>query len=85
MYLNRKAVELSSKEFALLAFLHDHAEQICSKADIAAAVWPDYGGEVFDYQIESLVKRLRQKIEADPDNPKLVVTLRGRGYRLMKS
>ena len=85
VYVNRKAVELSSKEFALLAFLDDHVEQICSKADIAAAVWPDYGGEVFDYQIESLVKRLRQKIEADPDNPKLVVTLRGRGYRLIKS
>jgi len=85
VYLNRKAVELSSKEFALLAFLDDHAEQICSKADIAAAVWPDYEGEVFDYQIESLIKRLRLKIEAEPDEPKFIVTLRGRGYRLTKT
>ncbi|MBI5563454.1 MAG: FHA domain-containing protein [Chloroflexi bacterium] len=85
VYLNRKAVELSGKEFALLAFLSDHTEQICSKADIAAAVWPDYDGEVFDYQIESLVKRLRLKIEADPDEPRFIVTVRGRGYRLIKS
>ncbi len=83
IYLNRQAVELSSKEFALLAFLSDHVEQICSKADIAAAVWPDYDGEVFDYQIESLIKRLRLKIEANPDEPKFIVTLRGRGYRLI--
>jgi hypothetical protein len=85
VYLNRKAVELSSKEFALLAFLCDHADQICGKPDIAAAVWPDYDGEVFDYQIEGLVKRLRLKIEADPDDPTLIVTVRGRGYRLIKS
>jgi pSer/pThr/pTyr-binding forkhead associated (FHA) protein len=85
VYLNRKAVELSSKEFALLAFVYDHADQICSKPDIAAAVWPDYDGEVFDYQIEGLIKRLRLKIEADPDDPQLIVTVRGRGYRLIKS
>ena len=83
VYLNRQAVELSSKEFALLAFLHDHADQICSKPDLAAAIWPDR--EVFDYQVEGLIKRLRQKIETDPDDPQLVVTLRGRGYRLIKS
>jgi hypothetical protein len=82
VYLNRQAVELSGKEFALLAFLHDHADQICSKPDIAAAVWPDV--EVFDFQIEGLIKRLRQKIETNPDDPKLIVTLRGRGYRLIK-
>ena len=85
VYLNRKAVELSGKEFTLLAFLSDHADQICGKRDIAAAVWPDYDGEVFDYQIEGLIKRLRLKIEADPDDPKLIVTVRGRGYRLTKA
>lgn len=85
VYLNRKAVELSGKEFALLVHLHDHADQICSKPDIAAAVWPDYDGEVFDYQVESLVKRLRQKIEANPDEPRFIVTVRGRGYRLIKA
>jgi hypothetical protein len=83
VYLNREAVELSRKEFALLAFLYDHVDQVCSKPDIAAAVWPD--DEAFDYQIEGLIKRLRQKIETDPDDPKLIVTLRGRGYRLIKA
>jgi pSer/pThr/pTyr-binding forkhead associated (FHA) protein len=85
VYVNRKAAELSSKEFALLTYLYDHAERICSKHDIAAAVWPDYDGEVFDYQIESLIKRLRQKIEVNPEDPQIIVTLRGRGYQLIKS
>jgi pSer/pThr/pTyr-binding forkhead associated (FHA) protein len=85
VYVNRKATELSAKEFALLTYLYDHAERICSKRDIAAAVWPDYDGEVFDYQIESLIKRLRQKIEVNPEDPQIIVTLRGRGYQLIKS
>lgn len=85
VYVSHRAIELTTKEFALFAFLHDRSDRICSKADIAAAVWPDYTGEVFDYQIESLIKRLRAKIEADPDDPKIIVTLRGRGYRLIKA
>ncbi len=84
-YVNRKPIELSTKEFTLLAYLHDQADRFCSKDEIAKAVWPDYEGEVFDYQIESLIRRLRQKIERDPDDPRLITTMRGRGYRLVKS
>ena len=35
-------------------------------------------------QVESLIKRLRQKLEPGAEEPHLVVTLRGRGYRLIK-
>jgi hypothetical protein len=85
VYVNRTATDLSAKEFALLTYLYDQAGRICSKRDIAAAVWPDYDGEVFDYQIESLIKRLRQKIEVNPEVPQIIVTLRGRGYQLIKA
>ena len=85
VFVNRKAIDLSAKEYALLAYMYEHAGRVCSKDEIAKAVWPEYKGEVFDYQIESLIKRLRQKLEPDTDESHLIITLRGRGYRLAKS
>jgi DNA-binding response OmpR family regulator len=38
---------------------------------------------VYDYQIENLVRRLRSRIEPDPAKPQLLLTERGRGYKLV--
>jgi DNA-binding response OmpR family regulator len=81
--LDRRRVDLSAKEFALLAYLYEHRGQVCSKDDIGLAVWPEYDGEVYDYQVENLVHRLRQELEYDASDPQLLVTVRGMGYKLM--
>jgi len=81
--VDRHLVELSPKEFALLAYLYEHCGQVCSKDDIGYAVWPEYRQGVYDYQIENLVRRLRSRIEPDPNNPQLLLTMRGLGYKLM--
>ena len=81
--VDRHRVDLSAKEFALLGYLHDRAGEVCSKDDIALAVWPEYEGEVYDYQIENLVRRVREGIEYDPSDPQLLVTVRGMGYKLV--
>jgi len=81
--LDRRPVDLSAKEFALLAYLYEHRGQVCSKDEIGLAVWPEYDGEVYDYQVENLVHRLRQELEYDPSNPQLLVTVRGMGYKLI--
>ncbi len=81
--VDRQALDLSAKEFALLVHLYQHCGQICSKDDIATAVWPEYETGVYDYQIENLVHRLRQALEYDPSNPQLLVTVRGLGYKLV--
>ena len=57
--LDRRQVDLSAKEFALPAYLYEQRGQVCSKDDIAGAVWPEYQGDVYDYQVENLVHRLR--------------------------
>ena len=54
-----------------------------SKQEIAAVVWPEYHADVGDYQVESLIKRLREKLEPDPRNPVLILTVRGRGYKVI--
>ena len=81
--VNRKIITLSAKEFALVAFLYAHRGQVCSKDDIGKAVWPEYKEGIYDYQIENLVRRLRTKLEPDPANAQLLLTLRGLGYKLV--
>jgi pSer/pThr/pTyr-binding forkhead associated (FHA) protein len=83
IWVNRNPVSLSPKEQVLFDLLHSSAGHPCSKQEIAVAVWPEYQAEVGDYQVESLVKRLREKLEPDPRNPVLILTVRGRGYKLV--
>ena len=67
---------------SLFDLLHGNAGRACSKQEIARAAWPEYQAAAHDYQVESLVKRLREKLEPDPRNPVLILTVRGQGYKL---
>ena len=82
IWVNRKSVSLSPKEQILFNLLYQNAGAPISKQQIAEAVWSEYEAQVYDYQIESLIKRLREKIEPDPANPALILTAHGRGYKL---
>jgi len=83
VHVNRRLVQLSSKEFALLVHLYENRGKVCSKDEIGQVVWSEYQQGIFDYQIENLVRRLRTKIETDPNTPQLLVTMRGLGYKLV--
>ena len=82
VWLDRRPVSLSRQQHALLRLLWARRGLPCSRDEIARAVWPTCPGHVYDYQIESLVKRLRIKIEPDPANPTLLLTVHGLGYKL---
>jgi hypothetical protein len=82
--VDRRAVTLAPKEFALLAYLYERQGEVCSKDDIGIAVWPEYQQEgVYDYQVENLVRRLRSKLEPDASDPQMLLTIRGLGYKLV--
>lgn len=81
--LNRRLLALSPKEFALVTYLYENRGRVCSKDEIGRAVWVEYQSGIFDYQIENLVRRLRTKVEIDPNAPMLLVTVRGLGYKLV--
>lgn len=81
--IDRRKVALSAKEFALLTYLHENRGRVCTKDEIGLAVWPEYDGEVYDYQVENLVHRLRQTLEYEPSEPQLLITVRGLGYKLV--
>ena len=82
--INRQLVVLSPKEYSLLGYLYQNRGKVCSKDEIGRSVWVEYQTGIYDYQIENLVRRLRTKIEIDPNVPQLLITMRGLGYKLVR-
>jgi two-component system KDP operon response regulator KdpE len=73
-------VHLTRKEYDLLRTLARHAGQVVTHKQLLAAAW---GGSVTDTQfVRVYIGQVRQKIERDPSNPRLILTEAGIGYRL---
>ena len=69
------------KEFELLALLMRNAGRVLTRGQLIDRVWgSDYVGDTKTLDVH--VKRIRSKIEVDPANPVLLVTVRGLGYKL---
>jgi DNA-binding response OmpR family regulator len=75
-----RPVQLSPKEFELLRLLASKPGKVFSTEDILAAVWPDRSAAAAE-DVKKYVHMLRSKIEADPADPRLIITVRGFGYR----
>ncbi|HYF61654.1 MAG TPA: FHA domain-containing protein [Herpetosiphonaceae bacterium] len=77
------APPVSSVQFALLRFLDAHRDQICTRAAIIAAVWPDVQEEgISDEAIDALVKRVRSRLGEVEQGQRYLATVRGRGLML---
>ncbi len=75
-------VELTTLEFKLLYFLASHPRQIFSRERLLDAVWGD-DRSVTPRTVDVHIRRLREKIELQPDNPEYIGTVRGAGYRFL--
>ncbi len=74
------AVELPPKEFELLAYLMEHAGRVLTRGQLIGEVWgQDYVGDTKTLDVH--IRRLRTRIEADPQQPVRIQTVRGVGYR----
>jgi len=81
--ISGEIIELTAMEFDLLAFLMAQPGRVFSRIELLEAVRGDtYGG--FERSVDSHIKRLRQKIEPDPNNASLILTVFGVGYKLAK-
>ena len=75
-----KTLAMPLKEFDLLELLVRNAGRVLTRGQIIDRVWgSDYVGDTKTLDVH--VKRLRAKIEEDPRNPKLILTVRGLGYK----
>jgi DNA-binding response OmpR family regulator len=79
--LHGKALDLTPKEFDLLAFLVRNKGLVFSREQLLEKVWGyDYAGDTRTIDVH--VRWLRRKIEADPQQPRHLITIRGVGYKL---
>ena len=75
-----KAIDLTQREYELLTFLASHPNKVYSRIALMEQVW-NYGYVGDDVRtVDVTVRRLREKIEADPANPVYILTRRGAGY-----
>ncbi|WP_289142223.1 response regulator YycF [uncultured Brevibacillus sp.] len=74
-------LELTHREFELLVYLTRHQGQVLTREHLLQSVWGfDYFGDV--RTVDVTIRRLREKIEDDPSQPKYIITRRGLGYTL---
>ncbi|HLF29101.1 MAG TPA: response regulator transcription factor [Anaerolineae bacterium] len=78
---NGNLLDLTLTEFKLLAYLMQHPDQVVSPRELVSAV---QGYEADEHEARAIIRvhirRLRQKMEPDPDNPEYVLNVRGVGY-----
>ncbi|MBQ7535291.1 MAG: response regulator transcription factor [Stomatobaculum sp.] len=75
-------IHLSALEYRLLMVFLNHRGQILSRERLLDEIWDCAGEYVTDNTLTVYIKRLREKLETDPQNPKHILTVRGLGYRL---
>ena len=76
-----QVVDLPPREFDLLAFLVASPGRAFSRQELLGAVWPQSGERPDPGTVTEHARRLRQRIEEDPDEPRWIKTIRGVGYR----
>ena len=73
-------IDLTAQEFRLLHVLATHPGIVFSRDALLTRVWPDHTF-VTERSVDSLVKRLRRRVEKDPANPEIIITVWGSGYK----
>jgi DNA-binding response OmpR family regulator len=75
-------IRMSHKEFDFLRYLWDHRNQVVSRDDLLDNVWgTDYIPS--SRTVDNFILKLRQRVEKDPNNPKIILTVHGVGYKLV--
>lgn len=79
---NKEEITLSALEYRILMMFINNRGILLSRNKLLEGIW-DIGGDfVNDNTLTVYIKRLREKIEEDPQNPELIKTVRGMGYRM---
>jgi two-component system alkaline phosphatase synthesis response regulator PhoP len=78
---NGKLVDLAPREYKLLCYFLDHADRTISREELLKEVW-SYSFIPSTRTVDVHVGWLRQKLEEDPKQPKLILTVQGQGYCL---
>lgn len=84
VYLNGKEVFLTKHEFNLLHYLMKNANHVLSRETLVNELYSYHEQDILDRTIDAHIKKLREKIEDTPAQPKRIVTVRGMGYKFVE-
>ena len=90
VWVEGRRVVLPPQRFRLIKYLYDHANQLCTRPEIARDIAEAGLSDLGDTEVElmekdhitTLISRLRKDIEPDSSRPKYIITVRSRGYKL---
>ena len=82
VYKNGSDCHLSALEYRLLLIFVNNRGKTLSRSQLLEEIWDIAGDFVNDNTLTVYIKRLREKTEEDPQNPTLIRTIRGLGYRM---
>ncbi len=75
-------IVLSALEYRLLLTFLSHRGEVLSRSRLLQEIWDASGDFVNDNTLTVYIKRLREKIEKDPAEPRIIKTVRGLGYKV---
>ncbi|MCJ7841560.1 response regulator transcription factor [Lederbergia sp. NSJ-179] len=82
VYKNGEEVVLTALEYRLLLIFANHIGQVLSRNQLLEQIWDVAGDFVNDNTLTVYIKRLREKLEDEPQNPRMIKTIRGLGYKI---
>ncbi len=75
-------IKLSHKEFEILKYLHENKNTVVSRYDLLEKIW-GYDEQPTTRTVDNFIARLRHKIEEDHNQPKVIITAHGSGYKMI--
>lgn len=81
VYKNGAEIPLTALEYRLLLIFANHPGQVLTRNQLLERIWDVAGDFVNDNTLTVYIKRLRQKLEDDPQKPEIIHTVRGVGYK----
>lgn len=82
VYKNNEEVILTALEYRLLLIFSNHIGQVLTRNQLLEQIWDVAGDFVNDNTLTVYIKRLREKLEDIPQQPKIIKTVRGLGYKM---
>ena len=81
VFMGGQALEFTALEFDLLLHFAQHPGHVFSRSQLLGAVW-GYSHDGYEHTVTTHINRLRAKLEPDPMAPRLILTVRGAGYKM---
>lgn len=82
VYKNGEEIMLTALEYQLFLTLVNHRGQVLSRSQLLGQIWDIAGDFVNDNTLTVYIKRIREKLEDDPQRPTIIKTVRGLGYKV---